>query len=627
MNLTMREVFDRYGPTIAVVVVLAALVLLMPGADDGGTQQASTTGAVTGAGTGATAGGSSATGAAAVSGAGGTAAGGATTAGGPSAASGGGGSTGAAGGPITATETFAPAAEGASTTWGPEHGPGNYPAPGPETPCREDGAMPDFSFYSPICVPKFEGDNGGATAQGVTADEVLMVRYRPQEDPATTATLQAINAADDAATVDRASKAFVRFYNLHSETYGREVKLVTFDGTGDPASDEVNRADAVTIATELKPFVVVHVTASASSIFAQELAARGVICICTTSNGRSFYQGNAPYTYTILPILEEYYESMAEFWAKRLNGKPAKYAGQNVRVSNDTRKFGLIYLEGAGDVIDPRAKEGKEHFDRLLAEYGVRLEKAVSYTFDIQQQQQQSTNIIGQMISAGVNHIACVCDPLYPIFLTSEATRQGYFPEWFITGTGLTDTTFFGRTYDQQQWSNAFGMSPLWVFSERKEESSGYRTYKHVEDGFEGNGINVWQPMFQLSAAGIHYAGPNLTPETFQQALIAAPARGGRINAPLVKFTAENPSALKDWVEVWWDANSSGADELNQEGNGILQKANGGARYTLGNWPVADPFAFEDDPAPTFRTTEPETFDHDADGHTHAPEERCRSCG
>jgi len=619
MNLTMREVLDRYGPTLAVVVVLAALVLLMPGADGGDSQDASTTGAIAGAGP-AAAGAAGGTGATGVAGSGGSS--GALATGGG--AAGGGGS--AAGGPIQATKEFAKAAEGAATAWGPEHGPGNYPAPGPETQCREDGAMPEFSLYSPLCVPKFEGDNGGATYQGVTADSILIVRYRPQEDPATRATLTAIGGADDPADVERAAAAFVRYYNLHYETYGREVKLVTFDGTGDPASDEVARADAVTIAEELKPFIVVDLGSAQSAAFSGELAARGVMCMCTTSNSRAYYKETAPYVYTILPVLEEYYESIAEYWAKRLNGKPAKWAGTNVRVSNDQRKFGLIYLEGRGDVISPYAKPAAEYFAGLLKQQGVTLSKVVSYTFDIQSQQQQSTNMIGQMIDAGVNNVLCICDALYPIFLTSEATRQTYFPEWFISGTGLIDTTFFGRTYDQQQWSHAFGISPLWVFSEAKENSSGYRTYHHVEDGFEGNGINVWQAPIQLSFAGIHYAGPKLTPETWSQGIFSAPARGGTISAPLVKFTAENPGAIKDWVEVWWDPNASGNDELTKPGKGILMKANNGTRYTNGTWPVADAYAFSDDPAPIFVSTEPETFDHDADGHTHENDPPCRSC-
>jgi hypothetical protein len=624
MNLTIREFFERYGPTMAIIAVLALMMGLLPGntSDDAAVStggQAATTGGTAGGATSGTV----ATGPA--GGAGGVAA-----------------STGSGGGtnfgvvdpnadPLT-VNALPQAAEGASSAWGPEHGPGNYPAPGPDTACREDGAMPDFSFYSPQCLPLFTGDNGGATEQGVTADEVVIVRYVPQPNPATQATLRAIGADDSPEVETRAAESLFRFFNLHYETYGRELKYVEFHGTGDAQTDEVNRADAVTIATQLKPFVVFHNEMAATTVFAQELGARGVPCVCTTSFARKIYEDHSPYIWTILPVLEEYYESMAEYWGKRLKGGAAKHAGTNLRVSNDKRTFGLVYIEGTGTIIDPNAKAAAKHFEAELGKYGVKLAKSVSYTFDIAQQQQQSTNIIGQMVSAGVNVIACVCDPLYPIFLTSEASKQQWFPEWFITGTSLIDTTFFGRTYDAQQWAHAYGMSPLWVFFDDVSESYGYRTYHHMNPGAargdEGVGINVWHAPMQLTFIGVHYAGPKLTHETWSEGLFVAPPRGGTPNAPLVKFTRENMGAIKDWTEVWWSSNGTGKDETGKDGAGILMKASGGARYTAGNWPQAAPYVFGDDPQPTFRLDHlVQSYDHDADGHTHENDTRaCRSC-
>ena len=52
-------------------------------------------------------------------------------------------------------------------------------------------------------------------------------------------------------------------------------------------------------------------------------------------------------------------------------------------------------------------------------------------------------------------------DPVFPTFLTKEATAQGYFPEWVVLGYAFTDTAVFGRQYDQKQWAHAFGVSLL----------------------------------------------------------------------------------------------------------------------------------------------------------------------
>ncbi|HEU5083275.1 MAG TPA: hypothetical protein VFU14_08050 [Acidimicrobiales bacterium] len=627
MNLTLKEILDRYGPALAVVAALVLLAAVVPGnIDRDASLSAGGDAALEGGGsetftpqdgftdTSGTSGGAGASGVSAGRGGGSGGSGGGAA---PGATAGGGGGSAAGGGGEAA----------AGGAWGP----GSYPEPGPDTQCRDDGAMPDFSLYAPRCLPKWQGDNGGATSTGVSGEQVKIVWYNDDQNPATQAALAGIGASDSDEVIRAQIQAFARYYNTHYETYGREVVIEEFRGTGDPQDDQVLRSDAVAIAQNVKPFAVFHHNVAVGAAFTEELGARGVMCICTTSAPRSLYTDFRPYAYTILPVLEEYYANIAEYIGKRLNGKPAEHAGAAPLGRggfNEQRKFGLVWLEGSGADVDPRRRPAVEAFKQELAKYGAKLEVDIGYQFDIAQNQAQATNIIGQLVTAGVNHVIFVGDPLYPIFLTGEATRQGYNPEWMITGTGLLDTTFFGRTYDQRQWQHAFGMSPLWVFADDASQSSGWRTLDHVEPGIEkGAGANVVQSPIQLIFAGVHYAGPRLDAETWSAGMFAAPAVGGRINAPLVKFTADNPGAIKDFVEVWWDADGTGRDELNNSGRGILVKSNNGVRYQPGQWPQDKPYAFGDDPAPVFRTNEKETSDHDADGHRHDGDPPCRSCG
>lgn len=631
MDLTLRDVFDRYGPALAVVAALALLAALVPG----NVGESASSGLATS--DTALVDDQLATGEVFVPQDGFLAEDGTVTTG--AFGSGAGASSGRTGGDAGTSGTSGTtdgsdrgsssrsAAVAANGMWGP----GNYPKPGPDTKCRADGAMDAFSLYAPICLPVWSGDNGGATSQGVTGDTIKIVWYNDNTNPATQAALAGIGASDSDNVVRGQIRAFERYYNLHTETYGRRVVIEEFQGTGDPQSDQVLRADAVSIAQNMKPFAVFHHSVALGGAFTEELGARGVICICTTSSARSLYTDFAPYAYTVLPVLEEYYANIAEYIGKRLNGKPAKHAGPapiGRQGYNDARKFGLVFLEGSGGDVNPRIQPAVDAFKRELARYGAKLEIDIGYQFDIAQNQAQSTNIIGQLVNANVNHVIFVGDPLYPIFLTGEASRQGFNPEWMNTGTGLVDTTFFGRTYDRNQWSRSFGMSPLWVFTDDQSTSSGWSAMNHVApEAAKGAGANVTQSPVQLLFSGIHYAGPKLTPVTWSEGLFAAPAVGGRINAPLVKFTRENPGAIKDFVEVWWDVDGRGRDELNNDGTGILVKANGGKRYQPGQWTAGQAFVFGDDPAPVFRTDEPETFPHDADGHTHGQNEVCRSCG
>jgi hypothetical protein len=620
VNLTIREFFERYGATTAIVIALVLLFAVFPGnAGDTGTGADGVT--TQAAGPGVTVPGGQT----------GTASGPLTSAGpgGKSAVTAGPGAPAATSGAPGAVERQA-APTGGQKVWSGQEGPGQFPAPTTDTPCRDDGRMPGVHASAPPCVPVFDADNGGSTYQGVTATEIKIVRYVAPDDPATQAALTAIGGADDPAVQDRTDNAFFRYFNTHFETYGREATWVKYEAVDD--SEEAQRADAVAIAEEMKPFAVW----AAPTVTAEELANRGVICICTVSQTRDFYTRNFPYIWGSLPEIELYYEHLAEYIGKRLWNRPAKHAGQNLRVSNDVRKFGLIYLEGTPERIDAGAKAAAKYFDQLLAQYGAKVEVSVAYIFDIQQQQQQSTSIIAQMVSAGVNNVICICDPLYPIFLTTEATRQQYYPEWLITGTALIDTTFFGRTYDKAQWEHAFGISPLWVFFSRVEMSSGSGAVHHMIEGLpngmqgEGVQVNVRQAPIQQVMTGITWAGPNLNPQTFGAGMLARPPSGGVPKEPLVYYTETSPVSIKDFTEVWWNSSGSGTDETSHDGVGILMKSNLGARYALGQWPSGDATVFGDDPAPVYTSDDPpEIRAHGIEGHHHTVDpatDPCRSC-
>lgn len=616
--MTVREFFERFGVSIGVVAVLTALVLLLPG-DDGG-------GATTAAGPGAVAGVTAADGTAS----GGTSGSGAVGATGTGAVTGGSGSSGGSGGS---------GAVGGSGVATPSQG--AAPSPVPEgADCRpEDGRNPGFSLAMPPCVPVFSGDNGGATARGVTGDSVTVVRYIPQADAATRAALAAAGASDTVEQEEYMYESIRHYMNHHYETYGREVKFVHLDASGPSDNDAAMRSDAIKIAEEIGAFAVMMATAA--DVLAEELAQRGVPSVKLNSMSREFYK-TVPKNmiWSSLPTPEYYFEHVAEYMGKRLAGRNAVHAGDDQAplqtFREQKRKFGMIWIEGTGTRVSPNAKKAQQHFVNELAKYGVTLAADASYTFDLPRQQQQSTNMISKMRSSGVTTLYFFGDPLYPAFLTREASRQNYYPEWMVSGLLLEDTTFFGRTYDQGQWSNMFGISPLWVFWENKATSAGYREYFHVnpdgQPGDEGVGINTIRGDVQMIFTGIHMAGPNLTAETFGQGMLAFPPSGGVPGAPLLFYTEKEPAFIKDFTEVWWDPNGTGKDEADNEGLGILMKANGGKRYKLGEWPNSDTNVFDPEGAIYTSDNPPggkSVYDHDADGHTHPPvaDGGCRSCG
>lgn len=515
--MTLRQFLERYGLPLGVVLALAVVVAVLPGNTNGTALDVGAGGTASGfaSSNGVAAGG-------ATPGAAGTAAGGATPGGAASAAAAGAGGAGAAPG---AAQPGAPAAGAGGVVFGQ----------GPN--CRPDGRQLGISFYMPPCVQWGGGDNGGATFQGVTADQILVVRYLPQLDPGTKAILTQARLADDPETVKRAYDAIRVYSNQHYETYGREVVFQDYTASGPSESDEAMKADALDIATRIKPFAVIEGDPSAPmpSVLIRELAVRGVLCMCSTTLSAGFYNELPPLIFSSLPTSTEYAQVIAEYICKRVAGRNAIWAGDEnnplQHFTTSPRRFGLIYLQGERGKFDPERQRARDEIVAELAKCGVSFAKEVGYLYDPGRNQNDVTNMVAQMKGAGVTTIVPLWDPLYPILITTEAFNQLYFPEWFIGGTGLSDTSAAGRLYNQQEWAHAFGISPLWVTWADVRNSPGYREYHHGRpqdaDGAEGVLVNIYRSRIQTLFRGIHMAGPNLTNESFAAGQYAYPPTGG----------------------------------------------------------------------------------------------------
>ncbi len=613
----MRQFIDRYGVALGVVLGLIVIVAALPGnassarlaAGNGGSgdQQELTAGAFE------TDGGVGADGLAV--GADGTAAGTAAAATG----SGTGGRTGGTG----ATSGGGASASGLVTF-----------GTGPD--CRADGRQKGVTLYMPPCVQWTGTNNGGATAKGVTGDKIVVVRWIGQIDPATRGILQGAQLSDDPAKVTQIMDVLRRYSNQHYQTYGREVVFEDYPASGPSENDEAMKRDAINIAAK-NPFAVIEgdpAAAMPTTLF-RDLAQRNILCMCSTSMSEAFYGSLPPMLWSSLPSIDLYAKHTAEYIGKRLAGKPAQYAGDELNPSQGyrttTRKFGLIYLEGIRKV-DPEGRRAADVMLQELAKNGVTVspDAQVGYVYDPGRNQQDVTALIAKMKNEGVTTIIPIWDPLYPILITKEATNQLYFPEWFMVGTGLSDTTTAGRLYDQQQWRHAFGISPLWVTWQTVANSTGAREYHTgapgTPPGDEGVLINIYRERIQTLFRGIHMAGPNLTTQSWIQGTLAYPKTGGKPAAPLVYLTRQNPTGIKDFVEVFYAVNATGPDERGQQGTGMVMKVDGGKRYDVGQWPGTPPKVFDLNGAIAVSDNPPGGGDppHEQDGHAHP--KRCLSC-
>ena len=445
--------------------------------------------------------------------------------------------------------------------------------------------------YSPPCVQPFTGKNGGATAQGITGNEIKVVIWvgDPSKDPVLAGQIIAAGASLDTNTIKATWQGYIDIYNKMLELYGRKISVEFFDGTGSGADTAAAKSDAIAIAAK-KPFAVLGGPAQSTSVFSDELAHRGVVCVgtCALAVPQRITTNNAGYIFTDGPSPEQAAMLTAEFIGKQAGPGKAQYAGDDA-TKNKSRVYGVVHYD---------TPDGQYHsqFNTLkdgLKKYKITPKADQSFFLDPAKSQENARTIITKMKSAGVTTVIYTGDPLTPAALTKEATAQDYHPEWIVGPTVLADTTFFGRTFDQEQWAHAFGVA-LVAGRVPQSDNPNYTLYTWFHGSPPPNNTyNVIVPTVSVLARGLTMAGPKLTPKTFQDGLFRYPPSGGDpINPkqswgkhglwPSVDYWGSDDAGI-----LWWDPNATGEDEVGKVGQGVYQYGNSAKRYTLGHFPAA----------------------------------------
>jgi hypothetical protein len=509
---------------------------------------------------------------------------------------GGSGTTGTTGGPGTTGTTggagsgHGSAPQGAAPAFGGNRSGGGQAKFGPNCDTKT-GRVRIPLLYAPQCVPVFSGDNGGATYQGVTAKTITVAVYVPQSNAAVDASLSAAGVADTPEDREATIRGLAKLMEKRLETYGRTVKFEFFRGSGPAADDSAAKADAIKVATQIKAFASFG---APNESYVAELAARGVMCICTSIGPASDYAKYSPYRWgPDLMTGSQNYLNLAEYLGKRVAPFPVKFGAAEYR--GKPRKFGLIYLDNKQGSGTKAANE----FSSYLARFRVQLTDRYGYQGDLSKAQEQARTVIARFKQKGVTDVMCFCDPLTPAFFTKEATNQIYFPEWIVTGYFVTDAAVFARTYDQRQWQNAFGIAQLNTpYPVQKRDAWSLWRWGYGSNCPAKGQCQAVFDFVQLFYQGIHLAGPKLTPQNFKAAMFSFKPAGGGPTHPYMSYGPpglypfEDYSWIDDMAEIWWDDQATGPDEIGNNGVGLYRWVNKGARYTPGKWLTGETPAF-----------------------------------
>ncbi len=448
---------------------------------------------------------------------------------------------------------------------------------------RQDGN----TAYSPPCLAWAGGDNGGATTRGVTKDTIT-VAFRDIGNPlgdddselAKTAEKKGIVASPEATA--RTRQALVDYFNSTYQLYGRKVKVVTYKGRGDAIKElggtgqEGANADALKVGQEIKAFADMS---AISQPYLDALVRQKVITFGGIHLPASYYKARAPYAWGQLVDCTALMNSAIDLLTKRLPPSANATRAGSAALRSKPRSYGLVVPDDAvyGQCInDARPK---------LAAAGIALTKEIRYSLEIAKLQQESPNIAAQLKAAGVTTVLLVTDPILPFFLSGSATQQDFWPEWFLSGTFLTDADVAGQFYDQDQWQFAYGQSYL-ADIKQGQASESYRAYKKIRPNDEPTltrDLDYYSLLMLF--LGLQLAGPNLNPQTFERGMFAYPGASG----PLGHWSwgPNDYTAIDDAREIYYDRRALSAFN-NQPGRYV--SPSGTNRYR-GSWPARAPAA------------------------------------
>lgn len=432
---------------------------------------------------------------------------------------------------------------------------------------------------SPPCVPTWSGDNGGATSKGVTRSQISIVY------PAGTLSAQ-----------------FQAFFNKRFEFYGRSINLLpapSYNGNKetDDAAAETAEADAVD--EQDHAFASTSDTLFGGQHYRQELARRRIV-----SSEQQMYSSEAelssfaPYMWQYDMGTDNAFRVLGDWACSRLVPGDAVHAGP--LLTNTPRTFGIVTselgMEGPLDVSP---------LQNGLARCGAQAKEVIDLGNWSQNQGQSAdeATAIARLKTANVTTVFCFCYALEQPTLFNQAESQAYFPEWINDNFGLQAITWSSQSLPRAESQHLFGLTfeprsltyaddPAIQAAASIDPSSTSLSANPSNNDSLTRDQNIDGPYHELLqlASGIQMAGPDLTPQTFSDALqrTAFPNPDTSRYEGHVGFFGGTHTMTIDAAEWWW---SNSARSYYNDQPGEFCYVDGGVRHGLGSFPKGgDPF-------------------------------------
>lgn len=464
---------------------------------------------------------------------------------------------------------------------------------------------------APPCVAVFNGDNGGATYQGVTREEVRVVIYfggGGQEcyydeacEPMPVNKLYDLGQSpqEDDPRRTKLIRTWQRYFNERYQTYGRFVRLYVYYGSGN-SSAESRRAAAGEILKTVKPFATLEYVYGNSNAYVSAMANRGVMSF----GGREFrtldqYREHKGLLWSFAPAAERLAEAFSSWLCKKAAPYPASFSG-NAGQNGRPRVFGFLRTSNPNmthyEVIADLVREKTEAC-------GIRYAADATYpacpALNVGANEDEAAAAMALFQAEGVSTI--VWPGCWEGQMSRTANGSGYYPEWLtadLRGFERSEVGAIGQ--DQNSWSRAWVVTPQQLMNADglPVPAPCVDAYLSVDpelamDTYEpNNACESYDDLRQLFT-GIQVSGPKLTPGAIEKGFRAIPAKpSNNREQPSCYYEPGDYTCVKDAIAQWWDPTAAGANAGGPAPfkgfQGCYRVGDNGQRYLPGDWPEGD---------------------------------------
>lgn len=478
---------------------------------------------------------------------------------------------------------------------------------------------------SPPCVAFYQGNNGGATYQGVTGSLVKVLFYYDcyqeltgaSQGPFATPCGAIINLdnpppASQRIPPENALIAWEKFFNLRYQTYNRHVQFWVQFATYDQATgleDSTSQTeDAANAYAEVHPFAVIDLSSSfggGGTGYVSYMNQHHVLVFGTAVGlSNQFYLGYPGLDYGYAPPIQKSASQYAQFFCSVLKGKPVDDVGPNSNPATDPpvkdgepRKYGFIYTTDPS--VPTLTEQAKLSIADIQSECGVTISATATYPNNgyVADTSTLPTYAIEAMAKFQQDGITTILWPAgFETKFSQAAQQEGYYPEWILGDDALQAANSDAQFQNQQEWAHAWIMTSQTYYPVLQDQIC-YREYRTVDQtSSDENVANYACPLYNSIRqlfTGIQVAGPDLTPQSIDEGFHAIPAvPSTNPQVPACFYPPNDYTCVQDDAIEWYNPNAP-ATKTDDGEPGSWQMVFNGKRFLPGEFPTSNLLALK----------------------------------